>query len=151
MMGVGPGHLEKKAMQCMEIRGGNLAVEEALDAPGLQEWVCSRPYKSAASGGDVHYLSICASGTICRLILADVSGHGDAVSGFAVELRSLMEKNITVADQTHLVERLTDRALLGAIVAHRDGREADDDMTIVSWLHNGDGPAHSLTKEKIDA
>ena len=51
-------------MQCMEIRGGNQAAEEALDAPGLQGWVYSRPYGSAASGGDVHYLSLCASGTI---------------------------------------------------------------------------------------
>jgi phosphoserine phosphatase RsbU/P len=98
--------LENKEMRCMEIRGGSLAVEEALHAPGLQEWVYSRPYKSAASGGDVHYLSLCASGTISRLILADISGHGAAVADVAAALRTLMEKNINVANQTQLVQRL---------------------------------------------
>jgi phosphoserine phosphatase RsbU/P len=105
-MKAGHGQLENRSMQCMEIRGGNLAVEEALDAPGLDEWVYSQPYKSAASGGDVYYLSLCASGTISRLILADISGHGAAVADVAVALRSLMEKNINVENQTRLVQQL---------------------------------------------
>jgi serine phosphatase RsbU (regulator of sigma subunit) len=90
----------------MEIRGGNQAAEEALDAPGFQGWVYSRPYGSAAGGGDVHYLSLCASGTISRLILADISGHGAAVAGVAAALRTLMEKNINVEDQTQMVQSL---------------------------------------------
>ena len=100
------GQLEKQSMQCMEIRGGNRAVEEAVDVPGLEEWVYSLPYKSAASGGDVYYLSLCASGTISRLILADISGHGAAVADVAASLRSLMEKNINVANHTRLVQQL---------------------------------------------
>ena len=74
---------DKRTMQCMEIRGGNVAVEEILDVR-LDEWIYSRPHESAQSGGDVHYLSLCASGTISRLILADISGHGASVAGFAV-------------------------------------------------------------------
>ena len=105
-MDVFHGQLERRSMQCMEIRGGSLAVKEALDAPGLQQWVYSRPYNSAASGGDVHYVSLCASGTISRLILADISGHGVAVADVAVALRSLMEKNINVKNQTRLVQTL---------------------------------------------
>jgi phosphoserine phosphatase RsbU/P len=257
-------------MQCMEIRGGNLAVEEALHAPGLQEWVYSRPYKSAASGGDVHYLSLCASGTISRLILADVSGHGAEVGGIAADLHSLMEKNINVENQTRLVQSLnrqfaeiaqmqrfatavvatyltadqsltvcnaghprplwrraeagtwdflgpavgelgnlprglddetayqqfsvhlergdlvlfytdalieavdqrgrqlgenglltlargldaedpvqTGRALRDAVAAHRGGREADDDVTIVAWHHNANGSRHPSVREKV--
>src|SRR4051794_32888980 len=31
----GRGESGSKSMRCMEIRGGNLAVEEAFDAPGL--------------------------------------------------------------------------------------------------------------------
>ncbi len=100
------GLLETRPMQCMEIRGGNRAVEEALVAPGLAEWVYSRPYQSAAGGGDVHYLSLCASGTISRLILADISGHGATVAEVAEALRALMEKNINAADQTQLVQSL---------------------------------------------
>ncbi len=71
-----------------------------------KEWVYSRPYGSAASGGDVHYVSLCASGTISRLILADISGHGVEVAGVATALRTLMEKNINAADQTQLVQNM---------------------------------------------
>jgi sigma-B regulation protein RsbU (phosphoserine phosphatase) len=98
--------LEKRPMQCMEIRGSNQAAEEAVDAPGLRGWVYSRPYGSAAGGGDVHYLSLCASGTISRLILADISGHGAPVARVAASLRTLMENNINSKDQTQLVQSL---------------------------------------------
>ncbi len=35
-MKAGQSFLEKRPMQCMEIRGGNQAVEESLEAPGLK-------------------------------------------------------------------------------------------------------------------
>jgi phosphoserine phosphatase RsbU/P len=264
------GQLERRTMQCMEIRGGSLAVEEALDAPGLQEWIYSQPYKSAARGGDVHYVSLCASGTISRLILADVSGHGAAVAEVAVALRSLMEKNMNVESQTRMVQMLnrqfaeiaemqrfatavvatyltadhsltvcnaghprplwrhasggswdylgpalgevgnlpwgldeetpyqqfsvnlepgdlllfytdaliaavdqlgrqlgehgllrlahgletsdpvrTGRALRDAVAAHRGGRDADDDVTIVAWMHTGNSPSHFGSTEQL--
>jgi serine phosphatase RsbU (regulator of sigma subunit) len=40
------------------------------------------------------------------LIVADVSGHGESVSEFAVFLRGLMRKNINIKSQTRLVRRL---------------------------------------------
>ena len=95
-----------RMMRCMEIRGGSIAVEEAFEAPGLDEWVFSQPHESAPGGGDVHYLSLCGGGIVSRLILADVSGHGAAVAGIAEALRSLMKKNINVKNQNRLVNDL---------------------------------------------
>ena len=95
-----------RSLRCMEIRGGSVAVEEVLEAPGLDEWVYSQPHESAPGGGDVHYLSLCGGGIVSRLILADVSGHGAAVSGVAEALRSLMKKNINVKNQNRLVNDL---------------------------------------------
>ncbi len=262
---------EASSMRCMEIRGGSRAVEEALVAPGLDEWVYSRPYESSRGGGDVHYLSLCGGGIVSRLILADISGHGSAVAEVAVALRSLMKKNINVKNQGRLVRDLnrqfaaiaqldhfatavvatylaTDRslticnaghprplhrrvkdgvwaflgattaergnlpwgldddspyhqfsvplgvgdvvlfytdalieaadsgghqlgesglialasglsesdqthvgpALLEAIDAHRGGRDADDDVTLVVWRHNASGPKHPSIPEKLD-
>ena len=254
----------------MEIRGGSRAVEEALEAPGLDEWVYSRPHEEAPGGGDVHFLSLCGGGIVSRLILADVSGHGAAVAEVAVTLRSLMKKNINVKNQGQLLRDLnrqfaavaqldhfatavvatylaTDRtltisnaghprplrrqasdgawdflgepsaepgdlpwgldddspyhqfsiplavgdvilfytdalveaadpsgqllgeeglialawglgpvdqaqvgpALLAAIAAHRGGRAADDDLTLVVWHHNARGPKHPSIPEKL--
>lgn len=91
-------------LQCMEIWGGNRAVEKAVSTPGLDIWVSSRPHEGAAAGGDVHYVSLCGGGQITRLMLADVSGHGDAVAEVARSLRDLMRKHINRKDQSRLVQ-----------------------------------------------
>ena len=72
---------KSQRMQCMEILGGNLATDTSYQAPGLEIYVQSSPYKgSETGGGDVYYLTSCASGRITRILLADISGHGEAVS-----------------------------------------------------------------------
>lgn len=94
------------AMQCMEIRGGSQAIEEAVSVPGLDLWVWSRPYEGDAHGGDVHYVSLCGGGVITRLIVADVSGHGETVAEFSRSLRNLVRRNINTKTQTGLVRSL---------------------------------------------
>ncbi len=93
-----------ETMQCLEIWGGNHAVEEHFHRPGLDVWVYSCPHENAASGGDVYYLSSCASGRISRMLLADVSGHGPRVSGLARRLRDLMRRHINSISQARFVE-----------------------------------------------
>jgi phosphoserine phosphatase RsbU/P len=93
-------------MQCMEIWGGNQAVESAVSTPGLDVWVHSRPYRGEAHGGDVHYVSLCGGGIVTRMIIADVSGHGESVAEFSGSLRRLMRKNINRKSQARLVEAL---------------------------------------------
>ncbi len=95
-----------QALQCMEIWGGNRAVERAVSTPGLDLWVSSRPHEGDEGGGDVYYTSLCGGGQITRFILADVSGHGAAVADVAKSLRELMRKNINRNDQSRLVQAL---------------------------------------------
>jgi sigma-B regulation protein RsbU (phosphoserine phosphatase) len=93
-------------MQCMEVWGGNTSAEMTVAMPGLDAWVFSRPYGDEAAGGDVHYLSSCGTGRITRLLVADVSGHGERVSNTAVRLRSLMRRFVNYVDQTRFVEQM---------------------------------------------
>ena len=97
---------ERFAMRCMEIWGGNRAVENAIATPGLDIWVFSEPYHADDHGGDVHYVSLCGGGIITRLIIADVSGHGEAVGEFSDALRTLMRRNINKKSQKGLVHAL---------------------------------------------
>ncbi len=90
----------------MEVWGGNQAVERCFETPGLRIWIYSRPYGEAAGGGDVYYLSSCASGRITRMLLADVSGHGGAVSHLAIALRDLMRRNVNYIKQTRFVQAM---------------------------------------------
>jgi len=55
--------------------------------PGLDAWVSSQPEGHAVAGGDVYYFSSCASGRITRILLADVSGHGELIARTAAGLR----------------------------------------------------------------
>jgi serine phosphatase RsbU (regulator of sigma subunit) len=68
--------------------------------------VYSRPHQGDAHGGDVHYVSLCGGGVITRLLVADVSGHGEAVADISRTLRGLMRKNINRKSQARLVGAL---------------------------------------------
>ncbi|MBL8849366.1 MAG: serine/threonine-protein phosphatase [Planctomycetaceae bacterium] len=95
-------------MQCMEVWGGNFAVEREFQTSGLDVWLYSQPHLDHASGGDVYYLSSCASGRITRLLLADVSGHGAEVADSASQLRDLMRRHVNSISQTRFVEGLNE-------------------------------------------
>src|SRR5580692_2675422 len=79
-------------MQCMEVWGGSQIASSGVELAGLDVWIYSKPFGQAQRGGDVYYVSSCASGRISRLLLADVSGHGKSVASTAADLRTLMRR-----------------------------------------------------------
>jgi serine phosphatase RsbU (regulator of sigma subunit) len=97
---------DPERMNCMEVWGGNAPVDRAIETAGLEAWIYSRPYGQAERGGDVYYVSSCASGRITRLLLADVSGHGVSVADVATDLRDLMRRNINFISQTRFVREM---------------------------------------------
>lgn len=96
-------------MQCMELWGGNTATDSTFDMPGLSIRVFAEPHAEAKAGGDVYYLSSCASGRISRLLLADVCGHGLEASATAKSLRQLMRRNVNYINQNRLVSGLNEQ------------------------------------------
>lgn len=97
---------ESTRMQCMEIWGGNASVDTSVSVSGLDAWVYSKPYQESAAGGDVHYVSSCATGRITRLLVADVSGHGAEVDEVARGLRDLMRRFVNYLDQSRFVRMM---------------------------------------------
>jgi serine phosphatase RsbU (regulator of sigma subunit) len=96
-------------MQCMEVWGGNQLADSGVVMAGLDAWVYSKPYGGAEGGGDVYYVSSCATGRIVRLLVADVSGHGAKVAQVATGLRSLMRKHVNQIDQTRFVRSMNEQ------------------------------------------
>lgn len=90
----------------MEVAGGNIAFEGSLTLPGLHAFVITRPYQNQSAGGDVHYISSCATGRITRMLLADVSGHGDRVVKTSASLRDIMRRYVNYVDQTAVVRAI---------------------------------------------
>jgi sigma-B regulation protein RsbU (phosphoserine phosphatase) len=100
---------EAELMQCMEVWGGNQPVDSAVTMAGLDAWVFSKPYGDADGGGDVYYVSSCATGRITRLLVADVAGHGTSVGELAGTLRGLMRRHVNQLNQTRFVRLMNEQ------------------------------------------
>ncbi len=81
-------------------------IEQDIRSAGLQAWVFSHPYQGNRQGGDIHYLSLCVGGIVTRIVLADVSGHGDRVARTSKVLLNLLRKFMNTKKQDRLVTEL---------------------------------------------
>jgi len=93
---------------CSEVWGGNSAAESTVEVPGFIGWVHSRPLQPATAGGDVYYLAVCSKGLLSRVVLADVAGHGQAISSTATTLRDLLRKHMNALDQSVLMREMNE-------------------------------------------
>jgi len=100
---------ESEHMRCMEVWGGNRPVDSGVVMPGLDAWVYARPYHDNPAGGDVHYVSSCATGRITRMMVADVSGHGERVADVAEQLRRMMRRYVNYLDQRRFIGEMNQR------------------------------------------
>ena len=135
----------------MEIWGGTQAADAGLSVPGMEGWVACRPFRGDAGGGDIHYVSLCGHGMLSRFLVADVSGHGQAVSALAEQLRGLMARYVDIPDQTDFVKNLND----GFADLAEDGKFATAVVaSYLSWEHRLDicnaGHPHPLWYSAAD-
>src|SRR5580658_8692114 len=100
------GQVERLA--CLELRGGNQLARYAARLPGLTAWVSCNPLRPSRRGGDLYYLSACSHGSIARVVIADVSGHGEKVSAAAVHLQKALRQHIDLWDQSLLIRDLNE-------------------------------------------
>lgn len=95
-------------MECMELWGGSDETETSISMTGLRGEILSRAYGTGKRGGDVYYFSSCASGRISRVLLADVTGHGQAVAKTGAVLRDIMRRNVNVIRQSKLIAAMNE-------------------------------------------
>ncbi len=93
---------------CAEIRGGNRVVDSDIELPGLRGHLFSQPC-GGGRGGDVHYLTVCGSGLLSRMCLADVAGHGEKVAAVGGEMHRLLRSYIDIPDQRRFLRDLNRR------------------------------------------
>lgn len=93
-------------LKCMEIWSGNRSVETTAKSTGLDVWIFSQPYLGESRGGDVHFLSLCVGGIVTRIVLADVSGHGNRVADTSVTLRRRLRRFMNAKKQNRLMAEL---------------------------------------------
>lgn len=96
-------------LQCLQVWGGTEAADQTLAMTGLDGYLYARPHQGAKRGGDVYYLSSCASGRITRVMLADVAGHGSHVAETAQDLRSLMQHYVNFTSQQKFMQAMNQK------------------------------------------
>lgn len=93
---------------CGEVRGGNGIIKASVSLPGLRGVLYSRPCEGA-TGGDIHYLSVCGSGLMARICLADVAGHGPTASAVGMEMHVHLRQSVDIVDERRVLARLNER------------------------------------------
>ena len=67
-------------LECKELWGGIRNQDAEVSAGKVIGSIYSAPCCEGGKGGDIYYFGVCKGGTITRLAIADVAGHGEAVS-----------------------------------------------------------------------
>ena len=92
-------------LACGEVRGGTAPVYERFELPGLRGVLYSRPC-DGASGGDIHFLSVCGSGLLARLCLADVAGHGETIAAVGTAMHKHLLRSVDTIDERKVLSRM---------------------------------------------
>ena len=99
---------EKDSLRCMEVRGGHGAVANFFKRPGLDVWIWGESQRDTKlEGGDMHYISSCASGRITRMLMSDVGGTENLFADVADRMRDLLKRNINVIAQNSAVRQMS--------------------------------------------
>ena len=96
------------ALTCREVWASNRNVAHTVELPGLQGWIYSAPLELGHDGGDIHYLSACDYGVLSRVVLADVSGHGQSIAAVASDLLRLVRDHMNRLEQSALLLELSE-------------------------------------------
>jgi len=113
---------EPKRIHCSEIWGGIRKIDTDVATRPVTTSLFSNP-SQGGKGGDIYYFSVCDQDTIARIALADVSGHGDAVSrmsqwiydGLTARMNDV-ETNGILADLNHLASGSGRKAFTTAVL-----------------------------------
>lgn len=100
--------IKSKRKNCMEVSGGRLTYQADYEMPGLGMQVFSRQSEHCMQGGgEVHYISSCASGRITRMMLADICGSADVFQRLSCEMRNGLLRNINSIWQNRVVSDMS--------------------------------------------
>ena len=88
---------ETYKIRCAEIWGGSAVKQDQIETPGARAAIHSSA-SGDAQGGDFYYFSVCAYDTLTRIAVADVRGHGAAVSHLSEWLYEALERRMNDPD-----------------------------------------------------
>ena len=107
---------DARQIQCTEVWGGTGACDVSVKLAGVRGECYSQPYKGGAAGGDIHFLSVCGMSILSKVVLADVSGHGEETAAVSSIIHDALIENIGAHDNSSMLQQVND-----AFLARRTG------------------------------
>jgi sigma-B regulation protein RsbU (phosphoserine phosphatase) len=110
-------------IHCSEIWGGMRNTDSDVCTRGITASIYSSAC-DAEQGGDIYYLALCSNDVLTRTVIADVRGHGSAVTQIGQWVYKALEESMDTLDGTIILKQLNQlihahgfRALTTAVVA----------------------------------
>jgi len=94
-----------KVLTCNEVWGGGAAIDTDFTMPGVEGALFSHP-ADGKNGGDIYLVSTCNVGQVCKVVLADVAGHGEQVAHVGQLLGDLLRDNSAERDNARFLDQL---------------------------------------------
>ena len=121
------------AIKCSEIWGGNEKIDAGVRAGGLSVSLYSRG-TDGGKGGDIYYISVCGKEVLTRIAIADVSGHGQAVSHTSQWLYGSMESYMNILNGDSILNDLNN-------LVNNENRNALTTAQVITF-NKGDSRLH---------
>ena len=118
-----------ETVDCGRIWGGNKNTDLDMCTATLETSVRSIASDSC-NGGDFYFYSVCGEGTLSRIILGDVVGHGDEVSHISRWVYDLLKKNINKLAGNNILSSLNNEI-------HKRGLDAMTTAAVIAY-YTGD-------------
>lgn len=94
-----------RRIQCAEIWGGIGDRDEVLMTNGVAATLYSQAAQGG-KGGDIYYFSVCSSDLLTRIAIADVVGHGEAVSNTSQWMYHALAELMNCLEGERILEHL---------------------------------------------
>lgn len=95
-----------KSAGCVELLGGNERRTESVSLPGLELLLIAQPAGRGA-GGDLYCLHSCGDHTFAKIVLLDITGHGERAAVVAQSLHPLLHQYSAETDPGRLLDSVT--------------------------------------------
>lgn len=98
-------------IQCTEVWGGTGATDVSVQLAGVRGECFSRPWRGEDRGGDIHFLSVCGMSILSKIVVADVSGHGESSAEVSRIIHDALIENIGAHDNSTMLAAVNEAFL----------------------------------------
>ena len=100
-----------REIQCTEVWGGIGSCDVSVKLAGVRGECYSRVFEGGEEGGDIHFLSVCGMNILSKVVLADVSGHGEENAEVSRIIHNALIENIGAHDNSSMLAHVNDAFL----------------------------------------